>query len=93
MQITEKVKEIKDFLKNCEFDDPNKQFMRPLPKRQRICFDLGISELLVELLFYLKTNRDGKINENGVLVRKGSKLFQSKPNEKEKLIQMYNAIY
>lgn len=54
--------------------------MRPLPKRQRICFDLGISQLLFELLFFLRKNRDGMLNIEGKLVQQGIKMFEDKQN-------------
>lgn len=56
MQVTEKIKEIKDFLKNCKKEDSDLEYIRPIFKLQMICKDLGISELLFELLFYMKKN-------------------------------------
>lgn len=56
MQVTEKIKEIKDFLKNCSKEESDLEYIKPIYKRQMICKDLGISELLFELLFYMKKN-------------------------------------
>ena len=56
MKVTEKISEINDFLKGCSSSDPKKEFMKPIYKRQMICKDLGLSELLFELLFYIREN-------------------------------------
>ena len=80
MQITEKIKEIKDFLKNCKPDEPDKEFIPPLPKRQRICFDLGISELLFELLHYMRKNKEGVVCKDGE-EKISKKIFEGKTNE------------
>ena len=56
MKMTEKIKEINDFLRDCNADDEDKEFIQPLFKRQKICKDLGLSELLFELLFFMKEN-------------------------------------
>lgn len=86
MQITEKAKEIKYFLKNTNRDDPNRDFKRPIPKRQVICLHLGISELLMELLFFMRKNRNGELGIKDNEVQKGPEIFASKPNELEKFI-------
>ena len=36
------------------------EYIKPIYKRQMICKDLGISELLFELLFYMKKNFENK---------------------------------
>jgi hypothetical protein len=56
MKVTEKISEINDFLKDCSANDPEKDCKQPLYKRQMICKDLGLSELLLELLFYIRIN-------------------------------------
>lgn len=82
MQITEKTKEIKYFLKNTTTEDPNREFKRPLAKRQIICLHLGISELLFELLFFMRKNRDGEEGIKDGKPELGVKIFATKPNEK-----------
>lgn len=52
----------------------------PIEKRQAICKDLGMSELLFELLYYMKINREDKI-------------FRDSPNEIEKFDDLYNTCY
>lgn len=46
MQVIEKIKEIKQFLKNCKPEEADLEHIHPLEKQQMICKDLGISELL-----------------------------------------------
>ena len=43
MKMTDKIKEINDFLRNCGLEDENKEYIQPLAKRQNICKDLGLS--------------------------------------------------
>ena len=45
-----------------------------------ICKDLGISELLFELLYYMKKNEEEKI-------------FEGRPNEQQKFYELYNTCY
>lgn len=93
MQITQKTKQIKYFLKNTTNDNPNREFKRPVAKRQIICFHLGISELLFELLYFMRKNRDGELGVKDGKTMTGVPIFKNKPNEYEKFIEMYNAIY
>mgnify|MGYP000894854969 FL=1 len=51
----------------------------PIPKRQAICKDLGMSELLFELLYYMKSNKQD--------------IFKDSHNEKEKFEELYNTCY
>lgn len=60
MQVTEKIKEIKDFLKNVPKELSDCEYIKPSFKRQMICKDLGISELLFELLFFMRKNLEGR---------------------------------
>lgn len=67
-------------MKNTTNEDPNREFKRPLPKRQIICFHLGISELLFELLFFMRKNRDGELGMKDGKPMMGPKIFENKPN-------------
>lgn len=80
MKVTEKIFEIKEFLKECTHEEAELEHIFPIEKRQMICKDLGISELLFELLFYMKMN----IKEE---------IFSDKHNERDKFIELYNTIY
>lgn len=51
-----------------------------------ICKDLGISELLFELLFYMKENLK-------VTPEQPRAIFSEKHNQREKFIELYNSIY
>lgn len=80
MRVTEKIREIKDFLKNCSGEQAKQDHIHPIKKRQMICKDLGISELLFQLLYYMKKNEEEKI-------------FEGRHNEKEKFEELYNTCY
>ena len=56
MQVTYKIREIKRFIKDCSEEDAELEHFFPQTKRQMICKDLGISELLFELLYFMKMN-------------------------------------
>lgn len=86
MQVTEKIKEIKDFLKNCAREEADLEHIHPLEMEQMICKDLGISELLFELLFYMMENLNKTEDQP-------KSIFQTKHNEYEKFIELYNTIY
>lgn len=86
MQVNEKIKEIKDFLKNCSREESDLEHIHPLEMEQMICKDLGISELLFELLFYMKENLTKKEEQPHAI-------FELKHNEKEKFQELYNTIY
>jgi hypothetical protein len=65
-----------------------------------ICKDLGISELLFELLFYMRKNLEGKYSENlpknvndYVEPKDSLFIFQGRHNELEKFLELYNSIY
>jgi hypothetical protein len=81
MQVTEKIKEIKDFLKNCSKEESDLEYIKPIYKRQMICKDLGISELLFELLFYMKKNLAGKYEKKEEGKPKPEYIFHDKHNE------------
>ena len=66
LQINDKIKEIKCFLKNCSKEESDLEHIRPIYKRQMICKDLGISELLFELLYYMRKNFEGKYKKTEV---------------------------
>jgi len=68
-------------LKNTSNDDPNREFKRPVAKRQIICFHLGISELLFELLHFMRKNRDGELGVKDGKTMTGVPIFKHKPNE------------
>lgn len=81
MQVTEKIKQIKDFLKNCSKEESDLEYIKPIYKRQMICKDLGISELLFELLFYMKKNLAGKYQKKEEGKPKPEFIFHDKHNE------------
>lgn len=93
MQVTEKIKEIKDFLKNCTKEESDLEYIKPIYKRQMICKDLGISELLFELLFYMKKNLAGKYEKKEEGKPKPEFIFHDRHNELEKFLELYNTIY
>ena len=61
MQMTEKIKEIKNFLKNCDSSNADEEHIEPISKRQEICKDLGISELLFELMYFMRQTKSEEI--------------------------------
>ena len=81
MQVTEKIKEIKDFLKNCSKEESDLEYIRPIYMRQMICKDLGISELLFELLYFMKKNLDGKNEVDAEGKHTKEFIFHNKHNE------------
>ena len=93
MQVTEKIKEIKDFLKNCSKEESDLEYIRPIFKRQMICKDLGISELLFELLFYMKKNFMNKYVKVGEGEVGPGYIFHQDPNSWGKFWELYNVIY
>lgn len=64
-----------------------------------ICKDLGISELLFELLFYMRKNLEAKFikaekrPKETDEVKKSTYIFSLKHNELEKFEELYNSIY
>jgi len=77
------------------------KLVKPIYKRQMICKDLGISELLFELLFYMRKNLEKRYeapkkktpiyDSTGKLVPEY--IFQHNPNNLEKFEELYNSIY
>ena len=93
MQVTEKIKEIKDFLKNCSKEESDLEYIKPIYKRQMICKDLGISELLFELLFYMKKNFENKYTKVAEGDSPPGYIFHSDSNSWGKFWELYNVIY
>lgn len=55
-----------------------------MPKRQIICSHLGISELLMELLFFMRKNRDGELGVKDGVMQTGPKIFKGRNKEEAK---------
>lgn len=82
LNLSKSLNLINAFVKGCTEEEAEFEWILPIKKRQFICKDLGISELLFELIYYMKKNMEDSIYSTPV-----------KRNEKIKFFELYLRCY